>query len=205
MTRLYLLGLLGLILLTAGCGHMVAVPPEINLKNYEPLGIVVFTGNAQGNLNRVVTQRVLEAITKDQKMVRIIELGREADVLKEIGVSKWGPEAVKKIGGKYVINTVIVGTLDVSKVKPHVNLGPGIVGVTADVQARLTVCLQETETGATIWSNSAMAEQNVGEVSLVGGDWLNFDARDPDLAYGDLAHELAYRATRDFRVTYRRE
>lgn len=201
----YLVGLMGLSLLTAGCGHMVAVPPEINLKNYEPLGILVFTGNAQGQLNRVVTQRVLEAITKDQKMVRIVELGREADVLKEIGISKWGPEAVKKTGEKYGLKTVMVGTLDVSKVKPHVSLGPGIVGVTADVEARLTIRLQETETGATIWSNSAVDEQNVGEVSLVGGNWLNFDARDPDQAYGELAHELAYRATRDFRVTYRRE
>ncbi len=206
MKTLYLFGLITAMLLVAGCGHthLVTVPPAIELKNHEPLGIIIFSSNAQGKLNKVVTQRVLEAMTEDQKLIRIIELGKQAEVLKEIGLNKWGLEAVKAIGDKYDVKAIITGDIDVSKVKPHVSIGPGVLGVSADVEAKLTIRLQETETGATLWSNSASDARQVGEVSLFGGDWLNFDAQDPDRAYGDLADELAYRTTGDFRATYRR-
>jgi hypothetical protein len=62
------------------------------------------------------------------------------------------------------------------------------------------VQLLETSTGASIWSSSAQVRQNVGHISV--SDGRNFDASDPESAYGGLVDTLVEQVTRDFRGTW---
>lgn len=187
-----------------GCGPRIVVPPAIDLKDFEPLGIVVFECNKSGSIDRVVTQKFIEAITEDQKLIPIVELGSKKEVLKKAGTVKFGPEAVKTIGEKFGVKTLITGDLDISTIRPHVSLLPGItlINISADVAAGLTVKMMLCENGATVWTGSGRAEDEIGNISFLGGGF-SFDARDPEEAYGDLGRYLAYNTTYDFRVTYK--
>jgi hypothetical protein len=57
----------------------------------------------------------------------------------------------------------------------------------------------ETETGASLWSNSARDVQRIGGVQVFSDKGVTFDADDPENAYGRLANSLVYVVTRDFR------
>ena len=74
----------------------------------------------------------------------------------------------------------------------------------ADVDATLVVQLIETSTGASLWSSSASASKNVGQLSVFeGGDFV-FGAEDPEDAYGDLVNALVAQVTNDFRARWER-
>lgn len=189
-----------------GCGPKVMVPPVIDLEEYEVIGLIEFTSNVEGNLNEYATQKFLEAITVDQKGIRIVELGSESEILELLDADRVNPETIKSIGKKYNLRTVIAGDLDVSDIRPMVNL----LGLTkfvtfkAEVDATIAVKMFETIDGATIWTNSEKGTAEVAHVSLISGDIFSFDATNPDEAYGDLVEKLVWNLTRDFRVTYKR-
>jgi hypothetical protein len=63
----------------------------------------------------------------------------------------------------------------------------------------------ETESGASLWNTSSSATREIGYVSMWEGGGFVFDAEDPEKAYGDLVNYLVEDASRDFRVTWRRE
>lgn len=108
------------------------------------------------------------------------------------------------IGRKYGIDAVIFGRLEVSNIEPKVELSKVLtsMSVQADVDAALTVRLLETDSGATLWTNSVRGKQTVGHVSFVSNGEIYFGARDPESAYGRLVHRLVVKATRDFRPYY---
>jgi hypothetical protein len=74
--------------------------------------------------------------------------------------------------------------------------------VEAVVAVELTVRMLSTESGATLWSNTAQARETVGGLGLAGSDII-FSAEDPDEAYGDLVAFLIGELTADFRPSYR--
>jgi hypothetical protein len=108
-------------------------------------------------------------------------------------------EAVKAIGQKYNVKGLIAGNLKVTDVKPKLQVLTIIksMGVQAEIQAALTVRLFETQSGATVWTRSSNDRRTVGHVSLTG-DIVDFSAKDPEEAYGELAKSLVYRITDDF-------
>jgi len=188
-------------LLFTGCAR-VYVPPAIDLKPHEVVGIIKFSSNSKGDLTDYVTQKFIESITEDQEELRVAELGNEKAVLAAIDQADLGPDALKAIGEKYKVASVFIGDLTVSDVKPSCIAGPGFASFEAKVSAKLAVKLVETATGITLWTNSGRDERTVAGVSRFGSD-LSFDAEDPDEAYGDLARELCRRVTHDFRHTRR--
>ncbi len=192
-----------LVLFVLGCTR-VMVPPVIDLKTYEPVGIIMFKCNAEGNLDRFVTQRFIEQSTKDQKLVKFIQLGNEVDVLKAIEKNTLDPDAIKAIAQKYNVKSVITGEIDISDVRPKINILPGLwyVGAQADVEAMFIARMLESIDGATIWTGSARAKRTVGHVGFMSGGHFSFDAQDPEDAYGELTEELIKNSTKDFRVTY---
>jgi hypothetical protein len=187
-------------LLFTGCAR-VYVPPAIDLKPQEVIGIIEFKSDAKGDLGGFVTQKFIESITQDQDL-RIVELGDEKAVLEAVGLTHLGPDAFEAIGEKYDINTVFTGVLNVSEATPSCGFGPGYASFEAKVNARLTARLVETGTGATVWSNSGREERTVAGVQKFGSNF-SFDAEDPEKAYGDLARHLCRKVTRDFRHTTR--
>jgi len=187
----------------SGCHHRprVYVPPEIDLKDFEPLGIMVFQCNKEGKLDKVVTQKFIEAITEDQKMIQIIEMGTQKEVLKKAGTVKLGPEAMKAIGEKYGVKTIIAGDLDISDIHPRVSILPGVslIDISADVEAELVARMYNAENGATLWTGSGHDERTIGGISFIKGGHFAFDADDPEAAYGEMAYDLVWHATDDFR------
>lgn len=190
-------------LLLSGCAR-IYVPPAIDLKPNEVIGLVEFKSETKGDLAEYVTQKFIESITEDQDELRIIELGDEATVLAAVGQSALGPDAYKAIGDKYDVKTVFTGELRVSDVTPSLSIGPGFsfASFEAKVSARLAARLVETEAGTTLWTNSGKAEHTVAGVSKFGSTF-SFDAEDPEEAYGELARGLCRRVTSDFRHTWK--
>lgn len=203
----HLCTVVALIAAVLGCGRKVMVPPRIDLKPHEVIGIIEFESSNEGKLASLTTRKFTEAIRRDQGMVRIVELGSEAEVLKGIGRDRLDQAAFKAIGEKHDVSTIFTGELIVSEVRPSISLGLlfGHMSFSAEVDATLAAQMVETSSGASVWSESADATREVGNVSLFGGKYFVFDAEDPEKAYGKLVDALVEETTIDFRVTWRRE
>jgi hypothetical protein len=194
--------LIGMIVVfISSCSHTIRVliPPRVDLKNYEAVGLIQFSSNAKGNLQPFVTQKFLQSVQSAQPGIRVLELGTESAVLESVQHSQMDIEAVKAIGQKYNVKGLIAGNLKVTDVKPKLQVLTIIksMGVQAEIQAALTVRLFETQSGATVWTRSSNDRRTVGHVSLTG-DIVDFSAKDPEEAYGELAKSLVYRITDDF-------
>ena len=205
--RIFIYIPLAIMLVVMGCGPKMMFPPEIDLREYESVGLIDFSSEYEGEIGRFVTQKFLEEISESQRGVRIIELGSLEDVLESVGRDRLDPETVQEIGIKHELNSVITGNLDISDVKPKISLSAIVrhMSVEAEVEAALSVKLLDTERGATIWTDSAREKRTVAHVSVFSGGPVIFDAEDPEEAYGDLAESLVEEVTTDLRVSYRRK
>lgn len=197
-----LLVLIGIGLAVVGCTRVI-VSPVVQLSAYQAVGIVKFSCSEGGNLDAFVTQKFIEEITRDQKIVQIIELGRDSKVLNEVQKTSFDLEAYKVIGEKYKLKSIIIGDIDISDIQPEITIAPGFsfVGVRGIVEAKLVARMIDTETGATIWTGSARDKREIGHISFAGGHFM-FDAKDPERAYGPLTETLVRNSTNDFRKTY---
>jgi hypothetical protein len=189
------------------CGPKVMVPPRIDLKQHEVVGIIEFISSNEGKLGPLATREFTEAARRDQGMVRIVELGTQAEVLKAVGRDRLDQATFKALGDQHEVNTILAGELVVSDIRPEITITPGFgyMSFAAEVNATLAAQMVETATGASIWSGSANATKRVGHVSIFGGNNFAFDAEDPEKAYGKLVHDLVKKVTKDFRVTWERK
>ena len=209
MSRLALLS--GLLIVACACAARtstvtVVVPPQIDLKAREVIGVIGFTAPSKGDLGPLVTRRFVESARRDQGLVRVVELGSQEQALRSVGKSRLDAEALAAIGRAAGVKTILVGALTVSKVKPDVRLAADLRAgsVSAQVDATLAVQMIEASSGASLWSRSAGASQSVGHVTLLGGGRFYLDADDPARAYGGLVDDLVERVTRPFHVSWER-
>jgi len=186
-----------LIAAAAGCIHL---PPRFNLEPMGTIGLIEFRSEAKGNIAAYATQVFLEILLRSQPGARIKELGREDEVLRDIEANRLSPDALEALRRRFGVDTLIVGTLEVSDIRPRVGLAAIIstLSVSAEVNAVLTARLLDTRDGTTLWTDSARERSTVANVSVVSGGGVIFDARDPEQAYGSLVRALVRRATRDF-------
>lgn len=190
------------------CGRKVMVPPRIDLKEHEVVGMIDFECDKEGELAPFTTRKFTEAIRRDQEMIRIVNLGTQAEVLSEIGHDRLSKAAFQAIGEEYDVATVFTGELLISDVRPDISIALLFVAgmsVSADVDATLDAQMVETESGASLWSTSVSKTREIGNVTIWEGGGFGFDAEDPEQAYGKLVDALVEDASRDFRVTWRRE
>jgi len=185
---------------------LVQVPPRVDLHAFETIGIVQFESEAKGNLAAFATQRFIEAMQQSQPGVRVLELGRSADLEPPVVNSAVDHAAIQAIGRKYAVDAVIVGDLAVKNVRPKIDVYNIVesMSVNADVDAGLTTRMLETSGGATVWTRSTSSTRTVAHVG-VGAGTVSFDARDPQGAYGELVDALINDITGDFRVSYVRQ
>ena len=136
-----------------------------------------------------------------QNGIQVMELGEMSEVLAETGRERFDLRAARSLGEEYDIGAVFVGHLKTSPVRPRasISLRPRVEAV---VSVELTVRLLSTESGATLWTNSAHANETVGGLGFTGGEFV-FSAEDPDEAYGHLVDYLVSELTHDFWPTYR--
>jgi len=190
-------------LLTASLIFLAACalrPPRVSLEPFGTVGLVEFRTTAKGTIGAFATQVFLEVMIKSQPGVRIKELGPEEALLAEVKADRPTPEAAAAIGRKYGVDVVFFGALQMSDVRPRINIASIITNATAsaDVEAILSTRLLDCREGTTLWAGSARDRQSVGQVSVFKDGGIFFDARDPKEAYGDLVYSLADKATRDF-------
>jgi len=188
--------------LATACGPKVVVPPRLDLVPFNQVGLTTFTiENAKGDLNALATEYFLAEMLDAQPGISVIELGEVDPLLEEAGGKRLDRTVLNSIGAEYDVPVVFAGHMQVSDVTPHASLS-GFPSVGATVRVRLTIRMLSTESGATLWSNSAQAKEGVGELGLSGSQVI-FSAQDPNEAYGHLVRYLVVEATRDLRPTYR--
>ncbi len=182
------------------------VPPRIDLKQHELIGIVDFRSTSEGKLGPLATKSFTEWARRDQGLVRIVGLGSRAEALRSVGRDRWDRETFMALGREHGVSTILTGELTVSDIRPDIRILASMRSghVSAEVDATLAVELIETSTGASIWSTSASGTNSVGHVSMFSGRKFDFDAQDPETAYGGLVNTLVEVATRDFRSTWER-
>jgi hypothetical protein len=192
--------------LMSGCGAKVMVPPRIDLKQHETIGIIDFDCSSEGELGPLATSRFTEEIRRDQGLVRILALGSEADALQSIGQTRLDAAAFRALGAKHDLRSIITGDLVISNVRPDIAIAPesGYADIKAEVDASLSVQMIDASTGASIWNGSSTGTERLGNVTLRNGEDLVFDAEDPEKAYGALVKTLVGKVTKDFRMTRER-
>lgn len=187
---------------SGGCGpkyETVTYPPRIDLSQHELIGVIEFDSDEAGELAPLATRRFTESARRDQGPVRVVWLDAER--------RRPGPDRIRELGREHGLRTIVVGRITVSDVKPRVSVSQSIASgsLSALIEATLAVELIETATGASLWNASASAQDTVGNLSLVGGKSVSFDAQDPDDAYGGLIDALVAQVTRDFHATRGRQ
>jgi hypothetical protein len=196
-----------LALLALGCGGSrhpaVQVPPRLNLGSYGRFGLVTFTvENAKGSLHQYATEQFAEAMLAAQPGTEVLELGSADTLLKRVGEKEVGIATAQELGKERDVGAVFAGHLKVT----NPQAGGGIASLVtphleATVKVELSVWLLSARSGATLWRSSAWATQRVGHVALVDGQ-LDFAARDPKTAYGQLVNTLINLVTQDMRPTW---
>ena len=191
------------IAVSGGCSRTrVLIPPRFDLAAFYRVGLVNFTmEEARGELDELATEYFSREIFASQSGIELLELGDMDDVLAETGRERFDPRAAQALGREYDIPAVFVGVINASPVRPRASITRFPV-VEAVVSVELTVRMLSTESGATLWSNTAQANETVGGLGLSGRD-IVFSAEDPDEAYGDLVALLINELTSDFRPHYR--
>lgn len=209
MSALYRIAILvALSSLFAACSaKRVLMPPRIDLQAYQSIGLVDFSSNADGNLDQFTSQRFLRSIQSSQPGVRVLELGDREEVLQRVEREEMDFDTIRSIGEAYRVDALIVGDMEVTDVKPKVDVSSALtsLSVKADVEASLTARLYETYNGATLWTDSARARNTVAHVGVNTRGPVHFGASDPEDAYGDLVDGLVQEITRDFRGYYVRQ
>ena len=192
-----------LLVLTSGCAgrnyETVRLPPRIDLRQHEMIGVIEFETQSDGELGRLATRRFTELARRDQGMVRIVTFGSDSAAARDVA-------AFRALGREHGLQTIVVGELTVSDIRPDISIAATLRSgsLSARVDATLSVRMIETATGASIWSSSARATKDVGHVSVIAGGKFVFDAEDPERAYGGLVDTLVAQVTRDFQVSWER-
>lgn len=204
----FVLIMVTMIVITTDCGRKVMVPPRIDLTQHEVVGMIQFQCTNKGELAPFTTKKFTEAIRRDQEMIRIVDLRTEDEVLKDIGHDRLSKAAFQAIGEEYEVATVFTGELLISDIRPNISINLLFfigASVSAEVDATLDVRMVETKSGASLWNTSVTTTREIGNVSVFEGGVFVFDAEDPEKAYGKLVNALVEEASKDFRVTWRRE
>jgi hypothetical protein len=201
--------LLLLLALAGGCSNsvMVQVPPRMDLKPYGTVGIVEFGSNSERAINAHATRQFQEQVQAAQPGTRFIELGDRQTLLAALGGRELDVNALKKIGEKYGVGAVFVGDIAYSDPRTDVKIADlqkleG--GLRAEVRGDISSRLVETASGASVWSSSAWARRQLGNLNLsaehgVSGSVSKSNPRD------EMVPALVYHLTQDFRPSSARQ
>jgi hypothetical protein len=184
-----------------GCSHTekVLVPPKVELKAYHSIGVIEFSTNAEDTLKPFVTQNFIQNVQSAQPGTRILELGDEEQLLRSLGQNRLNPETIQSIGRKYNVDAVILGHLQISTIKPKINVFTAAKALNAKayIEAALRTRILETDSGATLWTRATTGKTQVARINLMEGGPISFGVSDPKEKYGKLVPNLVYVNTHD--------
>lgn len=190
----------------SGCSKSVTVevPPKVNLKAFQTIGVIEFSSNTDEKLNRKATQNFMQSLQNAQPGVLLLELGSKDKVLRSVRQDELNLDAVKAIKKKYGVDAVVTGVLEISEVKPNVQFNKSFTSLSAKayVNGALSAKLWHSASGATVWTNSSHGKWSVANLNVSAGNLPSFGVSDPEEKYGKMVNELVYALTGDFRPTY---
>jgi len=195
-------GLLGAsLLLLPGCASKrVLMPAPIDLHAFGTIGMIEFSSAAGTHINVLASREFLAAIHSAQPGVPVLEIGDRHRTLAAVGHAAIDADAIRALGERYRVETLLVGELDARRVTPGVRLGTGFESLSAgaDLQGALTVRMYDTRTGATLWTEAVTGSTPVAAVTVAHGDLSGLGVADPQAAESRLVQALVSRATQDF-------
>lgn len=208
VTGSVLSGIVLLFLISCASTERVYYPPRFDLARLGRLGIITFSDNARPSVGDYATQQFQSEIQTAQVGIPIVELGAEKDLLKNIGSSQLDIEAFKKIAQQYKVAAVFYGDVNYSDIKTNVNLND-ITRLDASLDAKLdgtlSVKMVETESGATLWSDSTTWNRKLGKVSVNKDTGVSVGFNGYEDAYRKLIPDMVHSITHVFRGRYVRE
>jgi hypothetical protein len=188
------------------CAHKekVLIPPKVDLKTYPSIGVIEFSTNAEDTLKPYVTQNFIEHIQSAQPGTRVLELGDADHLLRILGHSQLNANTIQSIGKKYKVEAVIVGHLQISQIKPKINVTTSFKSLNAKayIEAALKTRILETGSGATCWTRASSGSTQVAGINLTEGGPFSVGVSNPREKYGKLVPNLVYANTMDFRPRY---
>lgn len=192
---------LTLLLALSGCAKKVRVDPRVDLAGWGTIGIVEFGGGGDPELGARATRQFMQELQRAQPGVRLLELGSEEHVLRQVDSVGLDFEAARALGQHYDVDAVFVGRLEVERFKPTLRFGKSYASMEAraDVQGELEARLIETGSGATVWTRSTTSTANVAHVGVPTQGLPTFGANDPNDATANLVSQLVVDASHDFR------
>jgi hypothetical protein len=186
----------------------VYVPPRFDLTQYGRVGIIDSTTNADPSIGRYATQQFEEYIHSAQTGIPFIELGTQEELLNAVASNKLDSEAIQKIGEKYNVTAVFHSDIVYSDVKTDVNM-KDIINLKAKVQtylnATLSARLNETDSGAVIWSDSTSFKRTLTKFKYNKDGGASFGMSGYDDAHRKLIPDMVNAVTKDFRGKYVKE
>lgn len=196
-------------LLMLGCASktvLVPVPPRIDLRAYDAIGVINFAPESGDQLGQAATQQFMSAIHASQPGVRFLELGSAERLLGEARRERLDPETIKMFGARYKVDSVFTGVYEVSESTPRVSVDKDLSSVraSAKVKMSLTVRQWDTKSGATIWSKTRQGEWPVAKMRVETGRSVGVKVSDSRERYGEFMEQLVRAVTSDFAVQYER-
>ena len=190
------------------CSPKIMAPPEIDLLHYERVGLISFSSqNVKSQLGEMATQLFLQEISRFQKRDQVIELGTLDEVLGQINKATLNQEAVKAIGEHFGVASFFHGEINVSDAKRSSRevMPSGIPKVLfrMTLDSSLTIRLYSTETGATLWADSAYKEKNLDQILHSPDSIPDFDIKAQNEVHKKLTEHLVQELIRDLRPTKR--
>jgi hypothetical protein len=196
--------LLSALVMLWGCSHtvLVPVPPRVDLQSYGTLGLVDFASNSNPGINAQTTREFESHVHAAQPGTRIVELGSREALLASVGSRQLDPQTLRRIGEKYGVDAIFVGSLAYSEPRTDVKVSTDVSrlegGVRIEVRGDIDSKLVETRTGASVWSSSAWARRALGNVNVsselgVSGAMRSGNPRE------EMVPTLVYHLTEDFR------
>ena len=187
---------------------LVYVQPRLDLTNYVRVGIIDFTTNADPSISRYATQQFQEYIHAAQAGIHIIELGTHEEMLHAVEANRLDSEAIQKIGEIYNVAAVFQSDIEYSDVKTDVNMRD-IFNLNTKVQtylyATLSARLNETGTGANVWSDSSSFKRTLAKFKYSKNGDASFGMSGYNDAHRKLIPDMVNAVTKDFRGTYVKE
>ncbi len=188
------------------CSPKIMAPPEIDLLHYERVGLISFSSNnVESQAGEMATQFFLQEISRFQKRVQVIELGTLDEVLGQINKVTLNQEAVKAIGRHFGVASFFHGEINASDAKRSSRevMPSGIPKVLfrLTLSSSLAIRLYSTETGATLWADSAYREKNLDQILNSPDSISDFDIKAQNKVHEKFAEYLVHELIRDFRPT----
>jgi hypothetical protein len=180
---------------------VVPVPPRMDLQSYGTLGIVEFTSNSAPAINVHATREFQAHIHAAQPGTRIVELGTREDLMAAVGARQLDTAALRRIGDKYGVNAIFIGSIAYSDPRANVKVGDSNKlegGVRIDVRGDMSSRLVETRSGANVWSSSAWAQRSLGSVNMSAEQGISGGMRAGN-PREEMVPTLVRHLTQDFR------